>query len=1845
MATPEASAADQTLEGGSYEVIRRRLLEQAAELSRRAQTLNQRRQQLFGGGELTLTATDRVRTTNNCVPRDVVSVDGHLLFGFQVFIGLKSETTVGDVLSLYRFARTAEGLDLSSESETQASAFLRDPAFDKQFREVFRYNREAQLLQLRRTDQRLLVVVQLGTTQRDVTVFRFAIDAKGRLTYMDARGEQDWVPARPHAFEWIVTTRENQIAGAHPHVSILDQVFVETVGGDLTVKVENNTQTGLGIYSEPVEDKNQTLDDAEIAYAKLGGLILLRIKPYREEKRRYLIYNTRTEQVLRVDAIGQACVELPENHGVVFPGGYYLQSGEYRLFEGDTNELQYERAIASPNGEDVLYVFYRSVEGAYELLPYNLVKKEIATPIRCHGYSLFDDGTMVVFRTSPSEEPTRVHPVQIWKTPFVTAEFAASTPTDGSYLAKVGNADLVAAISEVLSLCRLATHERPTRRTFEDVVASVGRLTGTHYWLGHAEAEGLGEWLKTVRDTTELVIGEFEKALLIEKRARESLAEIENVQRDLLSRLRPSELKEVDAFLNALTELRNHRGRLVTLKELRSVNLGRVGELEAELVARFDGVSRACVGFFLQENAFAPLLARIDELVSRVEGIDKTVGLVPLLQELSAIQEGLTLLTETVSGLKIDDPTSRTRILDGASTAFAQQNRARAIFDAKQRDLAASEGRAEFAVQFKLLGQSVTSALALATTPDACDKQLSQLMLAFEELEGRFGMLEEFGSELTAKREEVVDAIAARRQALVEERQRRAQHLVSTADRIMSGVLRRAKALKSIDELNAYFVSDPMVLKLGELRDKLREIEHSVEADEIESKLSATKQTALRLLRDQTDLFEEGNVIRLGTHRFTVSELSLDLTVVPKDEGLSYHLTGTDYYESIEDARLKGAREFWQQDLVSETADVSRAEFLAVSLFCESDGNAVGAAVRDGKLSEFVRSAALSRLDEGYEPGVHDHDAHSILERLISLSKTAGVLRYTPVARAVSWLYWHSLTPDRRDLLERRAQSAGRLATSLGDRRAQRTLSDEIRPPVIALCETLRLPQQARIATNAARALVEELAAPRLQFSTSHWASALEQELLSDLEQHGARRDFEEDLRVLEAHLPERLALCLDYLDSWFARTQSKHELLPYRLETAVRLCIGQQLPLSQVTSDTATEITGLLSNHPRIVQRTMRFSIDEALERIENYLVGTAPRYREYRKLRVELAERQRASLRLQEFVPKVLTSFVRNRLIDEVYLPLVGANLAKQLGAAGRAKRTDLMGLLLLVSPPGYGKTTLMEYVASRLGLIFMKVNGPALGTEVRSLDPSEAPNATARQEVEKINLALEMGNNVMLYLDDIQHTHPELLQKFISLCDAQRRIEGVWRGRTRTYDLRGKRFCIVMAGNPYTESGSRFQIPDMLANRADTYNLGDILEGNEEAFALSYLENALTSNPLLAPLAGREASDVHKLIQMAQGREIPQSDLSHGYTSTEIDEFVALFRRLIQIQKTLLRVNLEYIASASKEDKFRTEPPFKLQGSYRNMNKLAEKVVPAMNEAEIERLIDDHYAGESQTLTSSAEQNLLKLAEIRGRISEAQSERWRQIKESYCRVQRMGGRDDDPVARVTGTLSGLDVQLGGIREALGLAIQHFDARRKEGDTSTLPIWFGPMKEALGTLARPKLEVSLKNPADDGVLALLKQHLDQLGAAISRAAAISSAPSASTHGLDKKMSDVLAAVENLSQVVSDGQNAVWREEVELTTQSPSYFFCGLSGNDVVNDGGLFIATWNKPPSIGDIVEVGLIGSGGRRVTTRAVVAFVKTESPDNAPPGYGVRFLRINEEARRFIADCVKLRQPLVY
>jgi len=484
----------------------------------------------------------------------------------------------------------------------------------------------------------------------------------------------------------------------------------------------------------------------------------------------------------------------------------------------------------------------------------------------------------------------------------------------------------------------------------------------------------------------------------------------------------------------------------------------------------------------------------------------------------------------------------------------------------------------------------------------------------------------------------------------------------------------------------------------------------------------------------------------------------------------------------------------------------------------------------------------------------------------------------------------------------------------------------------------------------------------------------------------------------------------------------------------------------------TRISIESMVGSHSVIRDSIYRTDYDSFLQRLREHESLFVPTYKRYSELKHQLIEEKRFQLRLEEFKPHVLTSFVRNRLIGEVYLPMIGDNLAKQIGVAGEQKRTDLMGLLLLVSPPGYGKTTLMEYVANRLGLTFVKINGPAIGHGVTSLDPAEAPNAGARQEIHRLNLALEMGDNVMIYMDDIQHCHPEFLQKFISLCDGQRRIEGVYNDRSRTYDLRGRKVCVVMAGNPYTESGDKFQIPDMLANRADTYNLGDVIGDQQLAFELSYLENALTSNPILNQLAMRSQQDVYQIIKMAECDDPDGIDLEGSYTAEELNDFVSVMKRLIRIRDVVLKVNSQYIESAAQANEYRTEPPFRLQGSYRDMNKMAERIVPIMNDEELDVAIKSHYENQAQTLTGDAEANLLKLQELLDRLSDDESKRWEEIKRTFNRNQLMAGADpDDPLGQLVAQITTVSDGLNAIRQSVHESAQLMIARNQSREDET--------------------------------------------------------------------------------------------------------------------------------------------------------------------------------------------------
>ncbi|MEX6501205.1 DNA repair ATPase [Pseudomonas zhanjiangensis] len=1693
VAQPQGVLDKAVAEGGAYEVLHKRLQEQGQRLRRTAELLNEQRLQEFGSSQMEVVGRLRMRTENNCTPRDIVRVGDCLLFGYNVFLGLKKETRVGDVFSLYRLSEQSEGYE--AEPVPLAGSFLDQASFVNDFNELYSYYKNTRLLQLLVRDGKLLASFQIGERITDVRVFRWSISLDGKdIRYIDNRGERDIALPAAFDFEWQKTSREMVVNGRHPHLNILDTLFVETIGGDLTVKVENNTEDGLGIYREAVLDKTQSLDDAQIEYARLGSLILLKVLPYREEQWRYLVFNGLTRKVERIDAIGLACVQLPEDHGIIFPGGYYLQSGESKAFEQSMAGMRFKRALRSPNGEDVQYIFYHPEQGRSVLLTYNLIKRQLQNPLFGHGYARLEDGRMVIFATE-SEEPTRIHPMQIWQTPFFSDEFAARQPARSGFFGRIGNAELVRGVSDLFNLSREIESPEVSVPRYTQLCQNSRRLFDVYHWLDDAQCQGLAPLLREVAATGELVLDEFEKVESIRQQSARAMSEAETRQKNLLGGLLLDSWDEVQQFVEALNSITAQRGQLLTIRDYRYIDVVRIDAMEAELLAAQERTAQAVSNFLASDAALEPYVLQLKQLDEQAQKATTVTQLNEPLQALQAMAADLDMLSSLMAGLKIDDATQRTRIVESISEIYARLNQAKARGEQRRKGLGSAEIVAQFGAQFKLFSQGITNALAMAQDPERCDEQLSRLLVQLEELESQFGDQEQFLADILAKREELLETFEGHKQALLDERQRKAQSVQDAARRILDSLARRTARFTQAEELNSFFAADPLILKLRELAERLRELKDSVKADDLEARLKAARDQAVRALRDKSELFEEGgNVIKLGPrHRFSVNTQELDLTLMPRGDQLHLHLTGTDFLEPLVNAELETLRAYWQVSLESESPSLYRAEYLAGQVLGAAELNQEGLSLErlapllslPQELTKLIRDFAAPRYKEGYAKGIHDHDAAAILIQLLPLRTSAGLLCHGALPRAFACLFWDRQRGQANaGQWPERARTSRHIQQLFGRGEGLLQLQDEIVAAMQLFLAEQPLVLEPAVIREAAEYLLQELSAERVAFTFSKYARQLLDGLKARLQTAHMWDDYQQAL----AHLSKRPAAQWALAENWLRGLCAEGEfaaLEGYVAEAVVLSLLAEDFPKRVTEVDLRFTVGELMGEHPRIQQRQLVLVVDDFFARLRQHREQFLPGMQRYQALRQEVVSREREALRLAEFKPRPLSSFVRNKLINDVYLGVISDNLAKQMGTAGESKRTDLMGLLMLISPPGYGKTTLMEYVAHRLGLIFMKINGPALGHEVRSIDPAQAPDATSRQELEKLNLALEMGSNVMLYVDDIQHTHPEFLQKFISLCDGTRRIEGVWKGKTKTYDMRGKKFCVVMSGNPYTESGELFRIPDMLANRADIYNLGDTLGGMQEAFALSYIENGLTSNPVLAPLATRDMADVYRFVAKAEGKPFSSNELSHGYSGAEINEIVATLQRLMQVRDVVLKVNQQYIASAAQADHYRSEPPFKLQGSYRNMNKMAEKISAVMNDAELLQLIADHYQGESQLLTTGAEENLLKLAELRGNMTVEQGERWAQIKRDFLRNKAMGGSDTDVGARVVAQLNDL---VEGIR-ALGGNLQREPQQQAQIPWSELLAGL----DKLGQL-RPQIEVAVQAPAQPGVQVLLERLAETL-------------------------------------------------------------------------------------------------------------------------------------------------------
>jgi hypothetical protein len=503
-----------------------------------------------------------------------------------------------------------------------------------------------------------------------------------------------------------------------------------------------------------------------VAYAKLGQLILLRIRPYREQTTRYLVFNQRTQQVTRIDAMGLSCVQLPEDHGIVFPGGYYLQSGEFKHFEMPADvgsSLRFKRMLRSPNGEDVLYVFYQAGSGHYALFTYNLIDKSLAAPIVANGYALYGDGKVLVFQAGLGE-PTRVHPMQLWQTPFTSDEHAGAATLGTGFFGRIGNADLVRGVADLMGIARAVQEQAPTRAAYDDLIRQCARVIDAYFWLADPEAGAALQDLQRISEAARTTLAEFEKVEQIRRETARALDEAQTKQKTLLVDIASTLWRKPEDFIHALGRLRERRGHLETLKELRYTDLPRIEAMGTELVAEQQRVGERAMVFLADEGAFASHRQNLTKLSADLVQASTSQGLQIILDGLDETAAGLDLLTEQLGGLPGGDAVQRTNILERISALYTDINRLRADARSRRKALGSHEAAAEFLAQFKLFGQAVENALDFADSPEKCDEALTRLLAQLEELEGRFAEQENFLADIATKRESVYEALTARKQ-------------------------------------------------------------------------------------------------------------------------------------------------------------------------------------------------------------------------------------------------------------------------------------------------------------------------------------------------------------------------------------------------------------------------------------------------------------------------------------------------------------------------------------------------------------------------------------------------------------------------------------------------------------------------------------------------------------------------------------------------------------------------------------------------------------------------------------------------------------------------------------------------------------------------------------------------------------------------------------------------------------------------------------------------------------------------------------------------------------------------
>ncbi len=263
--------------------------------------------------------------------------------------------------------------------------------------------------------------------------------------------------------------------------------------------------------------------------------------------------------------------------------------------------------------------------------------------------------------------------------------------------------------------------------------------------------------------------------------------------------------------------------------------------------------------------------------------------------------------------------------------------------------------------------------LELSTTAEKTEEYNTKIIVQLEELESKFSDFDDFALKIADKRDEIIKAFNSKREQLVEQTNKRTNSLEQIGLRVLKNIENKSKTFSEKEEILAFYSSDLMIDKMRQIIQELKDLKNVSKAENLENLLKKSQEDTLRVLRDKTELFVDGqNIIALGQNKFMVNTQQLALTLLNRNNELFYHLTGTSFYQKVKNEEIYRYQDIWNQEFVSENQLVYRAEYLAYQAFLARNEKDFGA-------EKFINQIIEQNYSEGYIKGVHNFDALRLL--------------------------------------------------------------------------------------------------------------------------------------------------------------------------------------------------------------------------------------------------------------------------------------------------------------------------------------------------------------------------------------------------------------------------------------------------------------------------------------------------------------------------------------------------------------------------------------------------------------------------------------------------------------------------------------------------------------------------------------------------------------------------------------------------------------------------------------------------------------------------------------------------